>query len=200
MKKIVLILLSLLFVVQINAQIFVEKFDILNELDAQIDPVYDNEGIPCALIKVITTDKRFEFELGLLPPPNKIDKSRVGEIWVYVPEGTRKMKIVHPDLGSLKGDRVEDGYYIFPQRLKRTKCYRMELTHKEVVKVVGPQTPATLTFKCNVEGAEVILGEGENAKSYGRISNHQFSMTWPKEQSVIYKIKKERYEDFNGIY
>ena len=185
---------------QINAQIFVEKFDILNELDAQIDPVYDNEGIPCALIKVNTTDKRFEFELGLLPPPNKVDKSRVGEIWVYVPEGTRKMKIVHPDLGSLKGYGVENGYYEFPQRIKRTKCYRMELTHKEVVKVVGPQTPATLTFKCNVEGAEVILGEGENAKSYGRISNHQFSMTSPKEQSVIYKIKKERYEDFNGIY
>lgn len=196
MKKIVLILLSLLFVVQINAQIFVEKFDILNELDAQIDPVYDNEGIPCALIKVITTDKRFEFELGLLPPPNKVDKSRVGEIWVYVPEGTRKMKIVHPDLGSLKGYGVDNGYYEFPQRLKRTKCYRMELTHKEVIKVIGSQDPGNLTFQFNMAGCEVFLGENE--KSQGVIEGKSFSITWPKGQSVKYRIHKDRYEDIIG--
>lgn len=200
MRKILLLILTISFVGQINAQISVESCSILdNDLDARNYPVLDDEGAACALVKIVTTAKGFNFEIGQLPV-KKVDESKVGEIWVYVPDGTMKMKISHPDLGSLRGADVENGFYIFSQRLKRAKVYRMVLTHKEVIKMVGPQIPVKLTFYCDVEGAEVILGEGVNAKSQGVISNHQYSMAWPKGQSIVYRIKKNRYEDFEGTY
>ena len=196
MKKIVLILLSLLLVEQINAQISVERFSVSeNDLDARNYPVLDDEGIACALVKIITTAKEFNFEIGQLPVM-KIDDSKVGEIWVYVPDGTMKMKITHADLGSLKGAGVEDGFFMFPHRLKRAQCYRMELTHKEVTKVIGSQDPGNLTFQFNMEGCEVFLGEKE--KSQGVIEGKTFSITWPKGQSVKYRIHKDRYEDVTG--
>lgn len=201
MKKIILILLSLIFIEHIKAQIFVEKFDIVENCpDAKIHSITDENGVSCALVKIVTTAKGFIYDLGLIPY-RKVDESRVGEIWLYVPEGTIKLSLNHTELGSLDGDDVQkDGYYYFNERLKRATCYRMVLTHQESVKIVGPQTPVKLTFNCDVEGAEVILGEGVNAKKHGVISNHQFSITWPKGQSIIYKIRKNRYEDFNGIY
>lgn len=200
MRKIIFLFLSLLFTGQIDAQISVESCSLLeNDLDARNYPILDDEGSVCALVKIVTTAKGFNFEIGQLPV-KKVEESKVGEIWVYVPDGTMKMKITHADLGSLRGSDVENGYYMFSQRLKRAKVYRMVLTHKEVIKMVGPQIPVKLTFNCDIEGAEVILGEGVNAKSQGVISNHQFSMTWPKGQSIVYKIKKDRYEDYDGTY
>lgn len=200
MHKRFLFILSILCVVQLQAQISVESCTVLdNDLDARNYPVLDDEGFACALVKIVTTAKGFNFEIGQLPV-KKVDGSKVGEIWVYVPEGTMRMKITHPDLGSLHGADIENGYYFFPSRLKKSKVYRLELTHKEVVKVVGPQVPAKITFNCNVEGAEVVLGEGSDAKTLGVISNHQYSITWPKGQLIVFKIKKDKYEDYEGAY
>lgn len=200
MRKLLLFSVLSLLIGKINAQISVESFTLLeSDLDARNYPILDDEGSACALVKIVTTAKGFNFEIGQLPV-KKVDESKVGEIWVYVPDGTMKMKLSHADLGSLRGADVENGYYMFSQRLKKAKVYRMVLTHNEVIKTVGPQIPVKLTFYCDVEGAEVILGEGVNAKSQGIITNHQFSMTWPKGQSIVYKIKKSRYEDYEGIY
>lgn len=198
MQKIISLLLSFFFIGQISAQMSVESFSIVdNDIDAKTNyPVLDDEGVACALIKIATTAKNFNFEIGQLPI-KKVDESKVGEIWVYVPEGTMKMKITHADLGSLRGSDVVNGYYMFSQRLKRATVYRMELTHKEVIKMVGFQDPGNLTFQCNIDGFEVFLGENE--KSQGLIADRTFSITWPKGQSVKYRIHKDRYEDVAGI-
>ena len=194
MKKIVLILLSLLFVEQINAQISVESFSVSNDLDARNYPVLDDEGTACALVKIITTAKDFNFEIGQMPVM-KVDENKVGEIWVYVPDGTMRMKITHADLGSLKGIGVEDGFFMFPHRLKRAQCYRMELTHKEVYKFVeGTGETVTITFQSEVEGAEVWIGNN----LAGTIQNGKFKITWPKKLICEYKIHKDNYEDVVG--
>ena len=183
-----------------RAQISVSGFTLMDsDPDARIHAVLDEEDVPGALIKIVTTAKGFNYDIGQLPVI-KVDENHVGEIWVYVPDGTMKMKISHPDLGSLRGADIENGYYLFPQRLKRAKAYRMELTHDEVVKIVGPQIPVSLTFNCDVEAAEVILGEGANATSAGYIANNQLKIAWPKGQTVKYRIKKDRYQDFIGTY
>lgn len=201
MWKKILILIILCFSTQmISAQISVESCAIVeNDLDARNYPVLDDEGNACSLVKIVTTAKGFNFEIGQLPI-KKVDESKIGEIWVYVPEGTMKMKITHPDLGSLRGADVENGSYMFSQRLKKAKVYRLVLTHKEVLKVVGPQVPVKLTFKCDVDGAEVIVGDGKEGKSLGTITNHQYSMTWPKGHSIAFRIKKNRYEEYEGTY
>ena len=200
MRKTFIIIILLFCVHSIYAQLSVESCSVIeNDLDARNYPILDDDGSACALVKIVTTAKGFNFEIGQLPI-KKVDESKVGEIWVYVPDGTMKMKITHPDLGSLRGADVENGFYMFSQRLKKAKVYRLELTHKEVLKVVGPQIPVKLTFNCNVEGAEVILGEGSQARTHGTITNNQYTMTWPKDHSISYRIKKDRYEDFEGTY
>lgn len=201
MWKKILATIILFFSIQItSAQISVESCALVeNDLDARNYPVLDDEGTACSLVKIVTTAKGFNFEIGQLPI-KKVDEAKIGEIWVYVPEGTMKMKITHPDLGSLRGADVENGYYMFSQRLKKATVYRLVLTHKEVLKVVGPQIPAKLTFKCDVDGAEVIIGNGKDEKNIGIIANNQYTMTWPKGHSIAYRIRKNRYEDFDGTY
>lgn len=201
MWKKILATIILFFSIQItSAQISVESCALVeNDLDARNYPVPDDEGTACSLVKIVTTAKGFNFEIGQLPI-KKVDEAKIGEIWVYVPEGTMKMKITHPDLGSLRGADVENGYYMFSQRLKKATVYRLVLTHKEVLKVVGPQIPVKLTFKCDVDGAEVIIGNGKDEKNIGVIANHQYTMTWPKGHSIAYRIRKNRYEDFEGTY
>lgn len=196
-------LLFIIFILgfcQLHAQISVaECTPIENDLDARNYPILDDEGSACALVKIVTTAKGFNFEIGQLPV-KKVDENKVGEIWVYVPDGTMKMKITHPDLGSLRGADIVNGYYIFPQRLKRAKVYRLELTHKEVIKTVGPQIPAKITFESNVDGAEVIIGDGPDAKSIGQISNHVFITSWPKGHEIKYAIKKDHYKEEKNSY
>lgn len=197
MQKFISLVLFLLFVGQTDAQISVEKFSILDtDLDAKNYPVLDDEGVACALVKIITTAKGFNFEIGQLPI-KKVDESRVGEIWVYVPEGTRKINISHADFGSLRGYGVEDdGYYYFTfGSLKRAKCYRMVLTHKEVYKFIeGNGETVTITFQSKVEGAEVWIGN----KLAGTIQNGTFQIPWPKKLKCEYKIHKYNYEDIIG--
>lgn len=199
-RKIITPIILCFSIQMISAQISVESCAIIeNDLDARNYPILDDDGTACSLVKIVTTAKGFNFEIGQLPI-KKVDESKIGEIWVYVPEGTMKMKITHPDLGSLRGADVENGYYMFSQRLKKAKVYRLVLTHKEVLKVVGPQVPVKLTFKCDVDGAEVIVGDGNEGKLLGTIANHQYSMTWPKGHSIAYRIKKKRYEEYEGTY
>ena len=200
MHKILPLLILILSSISLRAQISVASFTLLDsDPDARIHAVLDEEDIPGALIKVVTTAKGFNYDIGQLPVI-KVDENHVGEIWVYVPDGTMKMKISHPDLGNLRGADVENGYFMFPQRLKRAKVYRMELTHQEVIKTVGPQIPAGITFNCDINGAEVFLEEGNNSTSIGHISNNQLKTTWPKGQTINYRIKKDRYEDLVGTY
>lgn len=199
-EKILITIIFSFSIPVISAQISVESCALVeNDLDARNYPILDDEGTACSLVKIITTAKGFNFEIGQLPI-KKVDESKIGEIWVYVPEGTMKLKITHPDLGSLRGADVENGYYMFSQRLKKAKVYRLVLTHKEVLKVVGPQVPVKLTFMCDVDGAEVIVGDGKEGKSLGTIANHQYTMTWPKGHSIAYRIKKNRYEEYEGTY
>lgn len=195
MRKLLLFSVLSLLIGKINAQISVESFTLLeSDLDARNYPILDDEGSACALVKIVTTAKGFNFEIGQLPV-KKVDESKVGEIWVYVPDGTMKMKLSHADLGSLRGADVENGYYMFSQRLKKAKVYRMVLTHKEVYKFVeGTGETVTITFQSEVEGAEVWIGNN----LAGTIQNGKFKITWPQKLICEYKIHKDNYEDVVG--
>src|SRR5574344_2462854 len=62
--------------------------------------VYDQNGQKCALIRIQTTQKGFSFDVGALGV-QKVDDTKVGEIWLYVPEGVKRLTMRHPQLGSL---------------------------------------------------------------------------------------------------
>jgi len=57
-----------------------------------IDP---NNGKKCALIKVHTTQKGFTFDVGILGVTKVVeqDTTHPTEIWVYVPQGVKRLSV-----------------------------------------------------------------------------------------------------------
>ena len=88
------------------------------------DAVLDQNGIKCALIRVQTTQKGFQFDVGSIGI-TKVDDNHVGEIWLWVPYGTRHISIRHNQVGSLPN-------YDFPINIEKGRTYIMEITHSQV--------------------------------------------------------------------
>ena len=82
--------------------------------------VYDQNGNKCALIRIQTTQKGFSFDVGSLGV-QKVDDNKVGEIWLYVPGGVKRLTIRHQQFGSLLD-------YPFPITIVGSRTYVMQLT------------------------------------------------------------------------
>ena len=88
-----------------------------NDISAYIDPVRDLNGEACALVKVVG-DKDFAFSspLGIVKRRND-----VGEIWLYLPNGTRLLTLKHPQWGVIRD-------YRFHTPLESRMTYELVLT------------------------------------------------------------------------
>ncbi|MEI6580396.1 MAG: hypothetical protein WCN92_13170, partial [Eubacteriales bacterium] len=77
-------------------QISVKSFRVLsNDLDARASyPKEDKNGEKAALIKIVTTETGFEFDGGMIGIVSTVQKT--GEIWLYVPRGSKAVTIKHP--------------------------------------------------------------------------------------------------------
>lgn len=88
-----------------------------NDITAYIAPVRDLNDEACALLKVVCeADFAFSTPLGIVQRKND-----VGEIWLYVPQGTRLLTIKHPRWGVLRD-------YRFPRALESRLTYELVLT------------------------------------------------------------------------
>ena len=100
------LLLFLLLSLNIQAQQFsVSSFrTIPNDLTAFHTPVYDLNHDACALIKVVG-DVRFVFDspLGIVKRTDE-----VGEVWIYLPQGSVMLTIRHPEWGVLRDYRLAE--------------------------------------------------------------------------------------------
>ncbi|MDE5849895.1 MAG: hypothetical protein K2H38_07115 [Muribaculaceae bacterium] len=89
-----------------------------NDVSAFINPVRDLNDEDCALMKVVApADFVFSTPLGIV---KRIDKT--GEIWLYMPRGSRKMTLKHAAWGVLRD-------YEFPTRLESHKTYEVTLKY-----------------------------------------------------------------------
>lgn len=100
------------------AQTFeVRQFKALqNDITAYIEPVKDLNEEACALVKVVG-EPAFVFSspLGIV-----LRTEQVGEIWIYLPKGSRKITIKHPRWGVLRD-------YTFPEKLESRLTYELVL-------------------------------------------------------------------------
>lgn len=87
----------------------------------------DQNGSAAALIKVVTSQTGFYFDGGTLGIVDT--KQRVGEIWVWVPYGSRKITISHQQLGVLRD-------YRFPVAIEPERTYEMVLTTGTVETII----------------------------------------------------------------
>lgn len=102
-------------------QFSVASFRLLpNDVSAFITPVRDLNGEDCGLIKVCaSSDFAFSTPLGIVKREDK-----VGEIWLYLPRGSKKITLKHAEWGIIRD-------YRFPSRIESHKTY--ELRVKEPV-------------------------------------------------------------------
>ena len=73
-----------------------------NDVSAFINNVRDLNDEACALIKVVApADFAFSSPLGIVKR-----KDEVGEIWLYLPKGTKTLTLKHPEWGVLRDYRL----------------------------------------------------------------------------------------------
>ena len=109
--------------------------------------VYDQNGEKCALIKVETTQRGFSFDVGMLGIMKVEEK--IGEIWVYVPAGVKRLTIQHQQLGTLRDHDLG-------QQVQKGRTYILKLTTGTVQTVVQQKVMSQfLVFE--VEPSDAIV-------------------------------------------
>ena len=133
MKKLYLLISFLMFSLSslwAQSRISVASFELLeNDLTAITygTEVKDQNGQTCALIKVETTETGFLFDFGIMSPM-KVEQ-HVGEIWVYVPYGVKRVTIQHQQLGTLRNHPLDIS-------VEKGKTYLMRLTTDRVETII----------------------------------------------------------------
>lgn len=147
--------------------------------------VYDQNDYLCALIKVETTQKGFTFEAGMLNVTDVVEHP--GEIWVYVPFGTRKITIKHSHLGILRD-------YQFPSPVEKGKTYIMKLISGSMRTVV--EEVQTKQFLCiEVEPSDAFLELNGKVKF---LDNGVYQELLPFGR-YEYKVTAENYHEQTGV-
>ena len=111
----------------------------------------DQNGEVAALIKIVTSEQGFLFDGGMVGVVKT--KQSVGEVWVYVPHGLKKITIQHQQLGVLRD-------YFFPLPIEKARTYEMVLTTGRVETVVTHAVSKQyVIFNVTPVNASVELGD-----------------------------------------
>ncbi len=181
-----------------RADLRVKSFSELNDLDARLlNPIVDPKtGQNCPIVKIITTYDGFNFDIGAMGAPEKVVyKKELGEIWLYLPVKSAKLKIAHPRYGQFVDDsNTRDGYYWFPQaRLKSSTSYRLvlevsrgaiELDEDEQVKT------GYVVIDTEPQGADVYVGVDEDSLQF--VGQTPFQKRY-EYGTYSYALKKNMY-------
>ena len=154
MKNILLVTLFLISTISFSQTISVASFKALpNDMDARIhEPKPDLNGDKCAIIKVVTTQTDFAWDVGTIGITAAVKK--VGEYWLYLSWGTKRLTIKHNELGVLRN-------YIFPEPIEKASVYEMVLTTAKVTTIVEEEKIITkwLMISSQPSGADVYINE-----------------------------------------
>ena len=161
---------ALIGVLSAEADMRVKSFNVLEmDLDARVkEPIIDKKtNLKCPIVKIVTTADGFYFDIGAMGAPEKVVyKKEMGEVWVYLPVKTAKLKISHPKYGQITTD-TKDGYFWFPNaRLQSATCYRMELeVNRGTIEVDDENQVKTgyVIINSEPEGADVYIGIDDNS-------------------------------------
>lgn len=153
MQRLLLSLLLFLCSLGVWAQQIVIQDFRLDEKDLTANTkgttVLDQNGQKCALLKIETTQTGFSFDTGMLGVVKT--EQHPGEVWVYVPEGVKRLSITHPQLGILRDHDLG-------LTLKRAQTYVMRLVTGEVTTSVRQaRTSQFVVFQLEPRNAVVRL-------------------------------------------
>lgn len=158
MKRIVLILLAFVSIVNLKAQsITVASFEKLpNDMAARVANVRDVNSELCALLKIETSATGFHFQ-GFVEKTEQ----KVGEIYVFVSPGIRFLTIKHQQLGVLRN-------YEFPQTIESGVVYAMKLVHGNARYIIDDLiTDQHLVIRTQTPNAKIFINDDYVGKDEG---------------------------------
>ena len=183
-KTLSLLLFVLLATLAYSQNMSVSGFRCLeNDISARSAGVTDINGELCALIRVNTPERGFEFT-GC-----NIEKTeqKNGEIWLFVSPGVKFITIRHRDFGSIIN-------YPFPESIKSGYCYELKLTTARIRQIVEEQIQNQyLVIRSNTPDAKIFIdgtfiGRQEVSKALSLGEEHTYRVEAPlyhsKEGSV----------------
>ena len=187
MKQILLILLTFLTIASYTQNINVKSFKALpNDMEARIqNPKTDNEGVKCAIIKVVTTETGFAWDIGMF---TIVDiRKETGEYWLYVPYGTKAITIKHDKLGVLRN-------YVFGIPIKKACVYELVLTTAKVITTIEEIEILSewVVLNTTPEGADVYINDKHKGQT-------PFEMEM-KEGEYNYSLQKTFYKPNAGVF
>ena len=187
MRKFFLLFLYIYTVLSSMAQDISVKSFSLDETDVtanlQGTTVLDQNGEKCALIKIFTTATGFTFDVGSLGV-QKVEQ-KTGEIWLYVPQGVRRLTMNHAQLGKCE--------YTFTIPVEKAHTYNMELVAGEVQTIIkNAVTSQYVLFRVTPSNASVeIDGQMLEVRDGGASKRMPFG-------TYDYKVQAPRYYAKSG--
>ncbi len=146
----IVVVLMLMFATVLNAQnIDVKSFRKLRDSDARISyPKEDQNGEKCAIVKVSTSESGFKFEGDATGITDVVRK--VGEYWVYVSEGAKRLVIKHNKLGVKR--------YVYSEPIQGATSYEL-LLHLGKIKttVIDADLTEYITIESTPSDADVYI-------------------------------------------
>ncbi len=187
MKKVFVFAFFLLITIALNAQeIGVKSFRALaNDLDARAYyPKEDRNGEKAALVKIVTTETGFEFDAGSIGIVASMQKT--GEIWLYVPRGSKALTIKHQRFTLLRN-------YAYPQSIEAGEVYEMVLVTGKVITTIEEPTIETqwLIITTDPAGADVYINDQPAGKTPYQNELPTGKYTW--------RVSKELYINEAGV-
>ena len=146
----------------------------------------DQNGEVAALIKVMTTETGFVFEGGTL---GIIDtQQRVGEIWVWVPRASRKITILHQQLGGLRD-------YRYPVEIEAERTYEMVLTTAKIETVVKEEVRQQyLVFELEPKNATLEVND-----QLWSVDANGTALQFVDFGTYTYRVRAANYETDAGV-
>ena len=185
MKRYLLLLTTLIFTgvqLLLAQDISVKSFRLLpNDLTARVDPVTNDNGQTCALVKIVTTERGFEFDPDALGMCGSVDENHAGEVWIWIAPGSRRLTIRHKDLKVLRG-------YEYPVNIESACVYEMVLVTGHVTTIVEEQNRSNF-LALTVTPIEAMVKIDGNVKE---LSNGQLS--------ELLSVGEHSYELFCKLY
>ena len=154
-NSLILLIALLTSVVTLQGQqLAVKSFRSLpHDMDAlQNYPLKDQNGEICAIVKVQTLEKGFLFDNGSIGIVKTVQKP--GEIWVYMPHGSKRLTITHEHFLPLRD-------YFFTEPIVEGACYELVLASGRSVTTIVPDEIETqwLIITSDPAGADVFIDD-----------------------------------------
>ncbi len=177
---------------QTSGQEFIVKsFELRqNDLRAKINPVCDLNGDHCALIRVTVALRGCSFEGSIIGEP----KAEPGEYLVWVPAGTRTLRVKHPDYLPLD--------FSFPIKIEKDRTYELRLQPPGVPEGELPRVESQF-LAMSVEPKEAVVFVDDMMRPLNdgmlflelKLGEHTYQVSAPgcrAERGIFYIVEEDK--------